>query len=130
MVSQTKRGGGTVCLKNPDVWKSFDSIIQSLQPCPIKKRSLASGDAQKRYGKGKEGTNGKRAGKSLAKGRAKGKEGTNGIAPAKEGTNGTALAKKGTNGTVAGKDTAKSKGKSSGKYKDVSNGKQAVKPLV
>ena len=34
METQKKRGGGTVCFRNPDLWKRFTQIIQSVEACP------------------------------------------------------------------------------------------------
>jgi len=34
METQKKRGGGTVCFVNQDLWKSFTAIIQSVEACP------------------------------------------------------------------------------------------------
>ena len=34
METQKKRGGGTVCFVNQDLWKSFTKIIQSVEACP------------------------------------------------------------------------------------------------
>ena len=36
MESQKKRAGGTVCIKNLDVWKSFNSVIKSIEACILK----------------------------------------------------------------------------------------------
>ena len=33
MKSQFKRGGGTVCLQNDDVWKAFRDSIDEIEPC-------------------------------------------------------------------------------------------------
>lgn len=33
-MAQLKRGGGTVCFHNPNVWKKYKKSIIELEPCP------------------------------------------------------------------------------------------------
>ena len=32
--SQAKRGGGSVCVQNAQLWNTFKSIVTQIEPCP------------------------------------------------------------------------------------------------
>ncbi|XP_043275036.1 plancitoxin-1 isoform X2 [Venturia canescens] len=34
--TQFSRGGGTVCLKSPDLWKYYRNVVNDMEPCPKK----------------------------------------------------------------------------------------------
>ncbi|XP_014224331.1 plancitoxin-1-like [Trichogramma pretiosum] len=36
--TQFERGGGTVCLNLPEVWKSYRDSVDDVEPCPMKRR--------------------------------------------------------------------------------------------
>lgn len=38
--TQFSRGGGTVCLKSPDLWKYYRNSVNDMEPCPRKKVGL------------------------------------------------------------------------------------------
>ena len=38
MESQKGRAGGTMCIKDKDVWKSFDGLVRGLEACGLGKK--------------------------------------------------------------------------------------------